>query len=170
MHVRTGGSSADTTLRVAKPAALFCSLMAAAYCGVAGPAVPRHGAVADQRAGGRGDSLAAEGCATNRSRCGSGFGLFPVARVAVCHPLVRVQDTRARSQASSDVRSLFPWSQNGVRYEAARRSGTPACFRLRSATQLQRLTPACFAAVRSGPSLHPNASLRRCANSKYAAS
>jgi hypothetical protein len=31
MHVRTGGSSADTTLRVAKLAALFCSLMAAAY-------------------------------------------------------------------------------------------------------------------------------------------
>jgi YD repeat-containing protein len=34
----------------------------------------------------------------------------------------------------------------------------------------QRPTPACLAAVRIGPSLHANTSLRRAANSRYAAS
>jgi hypothetical protein len=37
-------------------------------------------------------------------------------------------------------------------------------------THVQRPTPARFAAVRSAPSLQPNTSLRRCANSRYAAS
>jgi hypothetical protein len=57
-----------------------------------------------------------------------------------------------------------------IKQEARRLDGIAGAAALIRRHQAQRVTPACLAAVRRGLSLQPSTSLRRCANSRYAAS